>query len=390
MELSDLAYIDSTGYHYEDYTAFLEYFKEKYRGIYGADIYIEPDSQDGAAIAVEAKAAYDTAVLGASVYNSFSPVSAQGTGLSRNVKINGISRREATYSTVDALIVGQSGTVLGTVGSPAVAIDTLEQKWNVPIGTTIPGGGSVTATLTAQEAGAVEAAASSVNRIFTPTLGWQTVTNAAAATAGVAAETDAELRIRQADSTANPSLTVFDGTKGAVLDVDGVTKAEGYENDTDSTDSDGIPPHSICMVVEGGDITDICQAIQIHKTPGTGTFGDTSAIVEDSHDMPIEIFFQRPTEVPISVDITISSNTGWSSDYEDLIKEAVAAYINAIGIGKDVLITKLYIPAYLVGTTAGGTFDIVTLEINSGTVNVEIAFDELATCDVADIAIVVT
>ena len=85
-------------------------------------------------------------------------------------------------------------------------------------------------------AGAVAALANTVTGIFTPTQGWQTVNNSNPATLGVAVESDAELRVRQSVSVADPSLTVFEGTVGSVENVTGVTKTMGYENPTNSTD----------------------------------------------------------------------------------------------------------------------------------------------------------
>lgn len=386
MNISDLAYIDATGYHFADYPAFQTWIRDQYRGIYGADVYLEADSQDGEFLDILALAFYQTAALGASIYNSFSPSSAQGTGLARLVKINGMTKRSATYSTVDLTIVGQAGTVLGTVGNPAVAIDTLEQKWNIPVGTTIPGPGTITITATAQEQGAIEAAANTVNRIFTPTRGWQTVNNSTAASPGTAVETDAELRVRQAQSTANPSTTVFDGTVGAVQNLEGVTRARGYENDTGSTDANGIPAHSISVVVEGGSAPAIAETILLHKTPGCGTYGDTTETVTDPRGMPVNIKFERPTLVPITVQIIISVNAGYTSGYATDIANALAAAITALGIGNDVLYTKLFIPAYLQGTPAFGTFDIVSIEIKRGVdplaaANVDIEWNEIADCN---------
>lgn len=382
MDVSTLAFIDSTGYHFADYPTFLAWLQDQYRGIYGADVYLESDSQDGQLLAIFAKALYDTAALGASVYNSFSPVSAQGTGLSRNVKINGVNRRVATHSTADLLIVGQTGTTI----TNGVAIDSLSQKWNLPASVTIPGGGMITVTATAQDEGAVNAAADTINQIFTPTLGWQTVNNVAGATPGVAAESDAALRIRQAQSTADPSLTVFDGTIGGVANLPGVTAVKGYENDTDMTDANSIPSHSICVVVQGGDDVEIAEEILLHKTPGTGTFGTTSELVYDAHGMPSTINFQRPTPATIHVQITLSAGPGWTTDYEPLIAAAVADIINNGGIGNDVLITKLFAPAYLNGLPAGSTYDIALLELkkNSGsfvTTNIDLDFDEIPVCD---------
>lgn len=382
MELTDLVYIDDTGYHFADYPSFLSWIQEKYRGIYGADVYLEADSQDGQFLAVLAKGFYDTAALGASVYNSFSPVTAQGLGLARVVKINGLTKLVASYSSVTLTIVGQAGTII----TNGIAADALGQKWLLPVSVEIPGGGEVDVTATAEEVGAVEAGADTITTIFTPTLGWQTVNNDAAATPGAPVESDAELRERQAVSTANPSLTVFDGTMGAVRNITGVTKALGYENDTGSTDGNGVPAHSICVVVAGGDDEEIAQAIQVHKTPGTRTFGDTTELVYDSQGMPLNISFQRAVTATILVEVTVAAGVGWSTDYEALIKAAVAEVINAGQIGATVLLTKLYGPAYLGGTPAGGTFDVVSIEISispdpvAGS-NLTLDFDENPVCD---------
>lgn len=390
MKLEDLVYIDSTGYHYADYPTILEWLKDEYRAIFGADVYLEADSQDGQDIAIRARAMYDSAVLGASIYNSFSPSTAQGAGLSRVVKINGIKRQVPTKSTVDL-------TIGGTVGTPilnGVAEDTNGNKWLLPASVTIPISGTIAVTATAENAGNITAQAGTITKIYTPTRGWQTVTNALAATPGAPVEEDGELRVRQTSSVALSSLSVFEGTKGAVANVAGVTRSEGYENDSDSTDSDGIPAHSIAMVVEGGDNQAIAEAIATKKTPGTRTFGDTSVTVFDRYGMPNVINFYRPTIVPIKVQVTLEAFTGYTTGYDTLIKEAVAALINSLKIGQDVLITKLYVPANLPGTTPGTTFDIVQIEIaklpdSFGTINVPILFNEAASCDVADVTVVV-
>lgn len=391
MELSDLVYIDSTGYHYADYPTFLEYFKQKYRDIYGADTYLEADSQDGQLVSVEAKAAFDTAALGANIYLSFSPSTAQDAGLSRVVKINGIRRRSPTYSTADLTIVGSAGTEILN----GVAEDTISQKWLLPASVIIPPGGSIVVTATASEKGALAAVPNSINRIFTPTLGWQTVNNVLAATQGVPVEEDAELRVRQTTSTEIPSLTVFEGTIGAVANLDGVTRVRGYENDSGTTDADGIPAHSISIVAEGGVTQEIADAIAAKKTPGTRTYGTTSAITYDKYGVPNTINFYRPTVVPIKVEVTLTAYTGYSTSFGDMIKAAVAAEINKLAIGDDVLITKLFVPANLPGTFAGTTFNISTLKIAKvgnafGTIDVPVLFNEAASCVVTDITIVVT
>ena len=126
MAVTDLVYIDSTGYHFADYPSFLAYLTAQYQNIYGADVYLGSDSQDGQWLGIVAQALYDSAAYGASIYNSFSPSTAQGVGLSRNVKINGLRRQSATNSTVELTIGGTAFTTI-TNGS---AIDSLQQIWN--------------------------------------------------------------------------------------------------------------------------------------------------------------------------------------------------------------------------------------------------------------------
>lgn len=388
MQITDLVYIDETGYHYSDYPAFLDWLQTKYRAIYGADIVLSASSQDGQFLAILAQAFFDTASVGASVYSSFSPSTAQGVGLSRVVRINGISRRIPTFSTVDLDIGGTVGTTI--VGG--IVVDDLNQKWDIPT-VTIPISGTITVTAVAQDIGTVNAAANTVNRIFTPTRGWQTANNPLAATPGEPVESDASLRRRQTISTANPSLSVFEGTWGAVSNVSGVDAVRGYENPTGTTDGNGIPEHSISFIVQGGDAMAIAAAIADHKTPGTGTYGTTTEVVYDSRGVPNTINFYRPTVVPINCEVNITTFTGYTSGYATLIQAAVAEYINSIGIGNDVLFTKLYVPANLINDpTAAATFDIDSIEISRDSnpvaaANVAIAFNELANIDAADIVV---
>lgn len=389
MAIADLAYLDASGFHYADFPTFLSFYQDEYRAIYGADTYLEADSQDGQWIAVQAQSAYDLCALFAAVYNSFSPSTGQGDALSRNVKINGIKRRVPTFSTADLLIVGQQGTTL----TDALAEDSNGNKWAIPSPTVIPVSGSITVTATCQTIGAISAGANTINKIATPTLGWQTVNNPLAATEGEPVESDAQLRSRQTASTALPSLSVLDGTIGAVANVAGVVRFRGYENDSNVTDADGIPAHNIAIVVEGGDVQEIADAIAVKKTPGTGTYGTTSATTYDVYGVPNTINFFRPTPATIGVEVTIDPLSGYTSGYAELIKQAVADAINALPIGDDVLITRLYVPANLAGQPEGMTYDLNLVRIKKnagafGASNIVIAFNEAAECSPANVTVI--
>lgn len=387
------ATVTASGISAPDYQTILSTITEYFQQIYGTDAYLEPDSKDGQMVALVALAVHDANNTAIQVYNSFSPSSGMTDALTRNVKINGIARKAATNSTVDVTLTGTAGTTI-TNGSVKDANGII---WNLPASVTIDVTGSVTVTATCANAGAVAAIAGSITKINTPTRGWTAVSNASAATVGTAAETDAELRIRQAQSVAIPALTPFEAVDGAIANLTGVTRHKLYENDTGSVDSNGIPAHSIAAIVDGGDVTAIAQTIRGKKGQGVGTYGSTTETVPDKYDNPHAISFSRSTDLPIHVAISLKVFTGYTTQVGEQIKQAIADYINSLTIGDDVLLSRLYSPANL-GVVSGGNskyYDINSLTIgkSAGSLaasNINIAFNESASCSTANIALTVT
>ncbi|HBS7908811.1 TPA: baseplate J/gp47 family protein [Klebsiella pneumoniae] len=387
------ATVTAEGISAPDYQTVLDTITGYFQQIYGSDAYLNPDSKDGQMVALVALAIHDANNTAISVYRSFSPATALGDALTSNVKINGITRRAATNSTVDLLLTGTVGTTI-TNGSVR---DTNSVVWNLPATVVIGTDGTVVATATCANSGAVAAVAGSVNGINTPTRGWASVTNPLAATVGIEAETDAELRVRQSQSVALASLTPFAAVDGAIANVEGVTRHKLFENDTETTDANGLPAHSISAIVEGGDATEIANTIRSTKGQGVSTYGTTAVIVTDKYGNPYTILFSRPVDVPIYVSITIQALTGYSSEVGDEMKAAVAAYINSLAIGDSVLLSRVYSPANL-GVVSGGNaryYDIMELLIGrtaEGVTagNVVLAYDESASCSVDNIALVVT
>ena len=387
------ATVTAEGISAPDYQTILDTLTSYFQQIYGSDAYLEPDSKDGQMVALVALAIHDANNTAISVYNCFSPATGYGAALTSNVKINGIARRGATNSTVDLVLTGTAGTSItnGTVK------DTNNVIWRLPALVTIGVGGTVTVTATCSNSGAVAALVGTITTINSPTRGWASVTNPAAATVGAPAETDAELRIRQGQSVALPSLTPFEGVDGAIANVAGVTRHKLYENDTGATDSNGLPPHSISAIVDGGDVTEIAQTIRGNKGQGTATYGTTSVTVPDTYGNPHVINFSRSTDVPIYGHITLKAFTGYTSQIGVQIQQAVADYINGLTIGDDVLLSRIYSPANL-GVVSGGNaryYDIQELLIgkSAGSVaaaNIIIAYNESASCKPENIVLTVT
>ncbi|HAW3194703.1 TPA: hypothetical protein JLS02_001919 [Escherichia coli] len=386
------ATVTAQGISAPDYQTILDTLTSYFRQIYGSDAYLEPDSKDGQMVALVALAVHDANNTAIEIYNSFSPTTAQAAALSSNVKINGITRKVATNSTADLLLTGTAGTTI-TNGS---ARDKNGIIWNFPASVAIGVDGTVLVTATCANSGSVAAMAGTITTINTPTRGWVSVTNPAAATVGTPAETDAELRIRQSQSVALPSITPFEALDGAVSNVTGVTRHKLYENDTGSEDGNGLPPHSVAVIVDGGDVTDIAQAIRGNKGQGTATHGTTSVTVPDKYGNPHVIKFSRSSDVPVYARIKLKVFTGYTSQIGQQIQQAISDYINSLMIGDSVLLSRIYSPANL-GVVSGGDaryYDIQELTIGKSpgalsSSNIDIRYNESASCTPENIVITV-
>lgn len=305
----------------------------RFQAIYGSDIYISPDSQDGQWLGVLAQAIYDSGQAAVKVFQAFSPTYAQGAGLSSLVKLTGITRAIPTNSIATVTVGGNANATIVN----GIAQDDAGNLWNLPASVTIPTSGSIDVTATAQQPGAISAIAGAIHIINNPQLGWQTVTNAAAATAGAPVETDATLRVRQYKSTAISALGIRESIFAIVSNLPGVTSCTVHDNDTGTTDSDGVPAHSIAVIVGGGAIQDIVNAIGENKPPGAQTYGTTSGTYTDQYGLTTPINFFVLAQVPIYYAVTVQPLNGFDSvNTPGLIQAALAAYTNSLDIGEDV------------------------------------------------------
>lgn len=383
------ARITPEGVYAPTYPEVYQALQEQFQSIYGSDAYIEPDSQDGQLLAITAKAIHDANQAAIAIYQSFSPATATGAALSTNVKINGIARRVATRSQVVLLLIGVAGTVIEN----GVVADNRGSRWTLPASVTLPPGGEIEVTAFARDLGPVVADAGTITRIVTHVRGWQSVTNELPAIPGAAAESDGALRQRQAISTSNPAQTVLKGLQGAIAAIPSVIRSEVYENDTNLTDSRGIPPHSVAVVTEGGDAQTIAQTISVRKTPGAYTHGSSAVLLLGPGSLPetIRFFYAEPVQARVAV--TITPRPGFVTATMALIKQAIADYINALGIGRRVDQGRLFLPAQLYGTAPQApSFEVESIHLIGEDAppidsDLAIAYNQIATCVVDDVAI---
>jgi hypothetical protein len=174
-----------------------------------------------------------------------------------------------------------------------------------------------------------------------------------------------------------PSQTTLAGIYGAIANLTGVTHVSFDNNTTSSTDGNGVPSHTLSMVVLGGNLQSIVNIIGARTSIGAGTYGNTSGVyVDPNYGFSYTIHFSIPSQLTVLVKITITPLTGYSSAVGAEIQNAVAAFINAIGIGQNVLLSRLYAPALLQGPFAApaSPLDPTTYEITALTIGVQATF----------------
>lgn len=382
--------IDENGLTLPMFVEIHEWLQNVFREIYGQDIYIESDSQDGQLIGTVSKALHDAYSEIGSAYEAFSPSTAQGVGLSRVVKINGIRRKIPTKSSVDLRIVGWAGTVINN----GVVDDLLGNLWDLPPQVLIPPESECIVTALAREWGEVTATPHIIKHIQNAPKGWQTVDNPEAATVGMPLEDDGMLRVRQSISTALPSRSMFESLVGAVASIEGTNRYRGYDNSTTGLDEHGLPANSISIVVEGGNVDEIARVIYDKKAPGTATFGTTFATVIDEAGIPHKIQFSRPRQVPVQIVIPIIPLARYTASKDLAIRTNVSNWVNAHKIGDLLSVEEVGTPARLITNLSpmgdptfriGPPIRAARLGELVEEVDVLIDYDERLTCSVNDV-----
>ena len=248
-------------------------------------------------------------------------------------------------------------------------------------------------TFRCDTAGAITPALGSVNQIVTSYAGWDSAENNVAAATGRDAETDISLRERWAKSIYHRASGMTEAITAALYDVDGVSFARTFENNTDTTDSDGRPPHSIEAVVQGGAVQDILDTIWRVHAGGITTYGSISGTVYDSQNVSHTVSFNRPTIVPIYLQITVTENPEkeLSAAAVSLIKSAVVDVFADLTVGQDVILQSLYGAIYAATSGAVGYMQIQgsTDDSTFTTNNIIIDSRSLATIDAANIDVTI-
>jgi uncharacterized phage protein gp47/JayE len=366
----------------------LDELKAAYRGAFGDDVLVDGESVFGELIGIKAEPLAKLWELAESVYLSAYPDSAEGVPLDNAVAITGHARLAARYSTATVTCATTGATPVTLPVGRQVKVPGTGATFETLAKAIIPAGGSIDVDVRGIDTGPLEAPSGTMTGIVTPVSGWTSVTNAADAIVGRDIETDAALRIRRADELA----TAQGGTIAAMEAripalVDGVTFCAVDENRTDTTNGDGLPPHSVHVVVIGGSDADVAAAIWRTKPVGANTHGDESAVIVDSGGNSQTIYWDRATVVRMYLIVNATVDGTFPSDGDDRITALLAAYDGDLSNGDDVINWRLM-------AQLDGIPGITDLEILQGkstpptlSSNTAIAANERASIAAADITV---
>lgn len=200
-----------------------------------------------------------------------------------------------------------------------------------------------------------------VTKMVNNVSGFLSVTNVLEPVYGRLEETDIELRQSYLARCALRSNTMLDSIVSELLNnVSGVETACAYENDTDETNEKGLPPHSIEVIVEGGNNYSIAEAILRKKAGGVQTYGSITVNVDGKYGDVIPIKFNRPEYLYAWIKVVLHGDTGsMPANYAELVTDSIISDTESMYAGSNLLTQLLNKGIY--GAVSGITYvDIYT------------------------------
>jgi hypothetical protein len=255
-----------------------------------------------------------------------------------------ISAANALSQTITITNLGSgSFSMVASDGQTAFAITSLDSDMTA---TNLASPGVYACTQT----GPIACPIGSLNTIGTPVTGRTSVSNLAAGSLGSNAESDTALRIRRPIALFG-GLATDDAIATALLNnVAGVTYAKTTSNRTSSADGLGRPAHSFEVVVMGGLNSAIAEQIWNSMPSGIQPWGNASGgvtvTIVDSTGTNQTIQFSRPIPQYIWLNITTAPDSSGTrpANYQSLIKNAIVAWGQALGVGANVKLWAINAP----------------------------------------------
>lgn len=325
--MASYEYVVSTGTITVDTSQTKTTVEEEFREIFGDDFITDDETPEGALINSEVSSRQGIARNNAQLANQINPNLSGGLFLDAIWALTNGQRQQATRSTVNCTLTGIPNTV---VPAQSRARTTSGDEFRSQITVTIPTSSTLeNVPFESVETGPIEAGSGTLTTIVDSILGWESITNPAAAVLGRETESDARSKTRRRNTLGLQGRAVTEAVSSNVAALPGVQSLAFRENTTDQTMTiDGIElvAHSVWANVNGGDPTEIAQALLRSKTVGANWNGAQEIDVTDQFSgQTYTVKFDRPDTVSMLVRVTARADSSLD-DPSSIIRNSVLEY----------------------------------------------------------------
>ena len=340
--------IDETGLQIDDYYSIKEQIENSLKTIYGSNINLEQNSPDEQLAANFAQMIADQNELIQDVNASFDPDQAVGVVLDQRVKINGLTRKEGSYTRVYVSVAFNAPSVIKGLDQYPVeeCFQVSDSTGNILVceQTTTGVNHSIEeVSFRALEYGPLIFNAGSITTITTPQLGVATVNNINSQYfTGSNEESDLELKVRRKVNVLNRSTVgEINNLYASLLNIEGVNYVNVLENTGDYPDANGIPSKGIWIIVDQIESEEVTKAIgeaiyfkRIEGTPmkmesdsssssGEDWTNQGSYVITKPNGEPFTAYWTKPTPQYINISVTAKNPSGEpinATQIEELIR----------------------------------------------------------------------
>jgi hypothetical protein len=216
---------------------------------------------------------------------------------------------------------------------------------------TNPGGApaNILGTMTCTQTGPITVIAGALNQIDTGISGWTATTNLADCVVGRDTDTPIQLRQRREDELALRGGSTVKAIRADLLDfanhpeLAGINEVQVLNNTEDSIDTNGVPAHSIEVVIDDGTVpavadADVAQVLWESGAAGgirtSGAF--TVNVTDDNGDLQL-IKFSRFTLRPVYIVLSLTRGVNYPADGDAQVKAALIALGTGLNGGEEVV-----------------------------------------------------
>ena len=339
-----MAQLTETGIQIDRLNHIVERLENGFRQIYGQNIDLSPNTPDGQLIGILAQMRMDNEELAENIYRQIDPDVATGAWLEQRVAYAGLMRRNASYSYLRSVILtGEPNTPLY---AGITVSDPHKVRWILVANVQLDSNGSARADFRSEQLGAFNLAQNTSLTIETITLGLHSATTFENAEIGVEEETDAQLRSRFWISRTKNATNSAEAIAAKIRALADVKQVRILENNSGQRDKAGVEPHSLNIIVDGGESSQIAEVIYHNKGAGVGLQGTTEVALQRENERRI-IRFDRAQSVDIQVAMRCVRYEDFTEIDKDEIKRLLPA--QAFEIGQAVSLSRLYSPINQVG-----------------------------------------